>query len=216
MKSFVAFALFSMLFVSSCSENTTTPVDPTIQTVKIGTQVWTYKNLDISTYRNGDPIRYASTTAEWIDAGVKEEGAWCYYNNDPKNGEKYGKLYNWWAVNDVRGLAPKGYHVPSKVEWSALIEYLGGEQNAGYKMKSLDTYKSNKTGWVGYNRIATIDESGNGDNSSGFNGLPGGSRRDDGNFLGVNYGVSWWSSTSTTPYKAGQVSLVHYYRSCLY
>jgi uncharacterized protein (TIGR02145 family) len=164
------------LFVQSCGDSTA-PTSGTNQTVNIGSQVWMTKNLDMSTYRNGDNIRHASTQQEWLDAANKKEGAWCYYNNDPKNGEIYGKLYNWYAVNDPRGLAPLGYHIPNDAEWSVLIDYLGGEQIAGFKMKS-------KEGW--YNND-------NGDNSSGFSGLPAGYRRS--NFYDVgNYG-NWWSST---------------------
>ena len=147
--------------------------------VKIGNQVWTSKNLDVSTFRNGDPIRYASTKQEWLNAARKQKGAWCYYNNDPKNEEKYGKLYNWYAVNDPRGLAPLGYHIPSDTEWSVLVEYLGGEENAGFKMKST-------TGW---------NNKGNGDNSSGLNGLPGGCRQYKGDFNGIGENSFWWSSS---------------------
>jgi uncharacterized protein (TIGR02145 family) len=147
--------------------------------VKIGTQVWMSKNLDISTYRNGDPIRYASSASEWEDASNKQEGAWCYYNYDPKNGKKYGKLYNWYAVNDARGLAPKGYHVSSDSEWAILVDFLSRENIAGIKMKS-------KKGWYS-----------NGDNSSGFNGLPGGYCGVYGGFDSVGEDGHWWSSSSS-------------------
>jgi uncharacterized protein (TIGR02145 family) len=91
----------------------------------------------------------------------------------------YGKLYNWYAVNDPRGLAPEGYHIPSDAEWSVLTEYLGGEQIAGFKMKST-------TGWA---------NNGNGDNSSGFNGLPGGYCDGNGDFNNMSDYGSWWSSS---------------------
>jgi uncharacterized protein (TIGR02145 family) len=150
-----------------------------LETVNIGTQIWTSRNLDVSTYRNGDPIRQTLTPEEWLDAASKGEGAWCYYNYDPKNGEMYGKLYNWYAVNDKRGLAPELYHIPSDAEWSVLTEYLGGEQNAGFKMKST-------TGWA---------NNGNGDNSSGFNGLPGGGCDGGGGFYVITEDGYWWSSS---------------------
>jgi uncharacterized protein (TIGR02145 family) len=165
------------LILQSCGDSTS-PTSDANQTVNIGSQVWTSNNLDVSTYRNGDPIRYASTPAEWLDATIKEEGAWCYYNNDPKNGEIYGKLYNWYAVNDPRVLAPLGYHIPSDSEWTVLTEYLG-ENNAGLKMKS-------STGWT---------DGGNGDNSSGFNGLPSGYCNNNGSFFIIaEYGTFWSSS----------------------
>ena len=110
-----------------------------IETVAIGSQVWTKKNLDVEKYRDGTAIRYAESDADWVDAGNKKEGAWCYYNNDPANGAIYGKLYNWYAVNDARGLAPSGYHVPSDAEWTTLSSYLGGESVAGGKMKEKGT-----------------------------------------------------------------------------
>ncbi len=166
------------LILQSCGDSTA-PTSDANHTVNMGSQVWMTKNLDISTYRNGDPIRYASTPAEWQDASTKGEGAWCYYNNDPKNGAKYGKLYNWYAVKDPRVLAPIGYHIPSDAEWSVLTEYLGGEEIAGFKMKST-------SGW---------SNGGNGDNSSGFNGLPGSGCNDSGNFFDFPEAGYFWSSS---------------------
>ena len=149
------------------------------QTTRIGTQVWMSKNLDVSTFRNGDSIPQAKTNEEWEKAGKNKQPAWCYYDNDPANGAKYGKIYNWYAVNDSRGLAPDGYHIPSDAEWTVLTDYLGGEEKTGAKMKS-------KTGWT---------EDGNGTNSSRFSGLPGGYRAIVGAFDDVGYGGFWWSST---------------------
>jgi len=149
------------------------------QTVTIGKQVWMTKNLDVATFRNGDPIPEAKTYEEWEIAGENKQPAWCYYKNDPANGAKYGKLYNWYAVNDSRGLAPTGWHIPSDAEWTELTDFLGGEDVAGTKMKS-------KSGW---------EEDGNGTNESGFSGLPGGIRYDDGSFNDIGYNGFWWSST---------------------
>jgi hypothetical protein len=146
--------------------------------VTIGTQVWTSTNLDVSTFRNGDPIPQAKTDAEWKGAGENKQPAWCYYDNDPSNGTKYGKLYNWYSVNDPRGLAPKGYHIPTDAEWTKLSDYLG-ESGAGTEMKSTSGWKND----------------GNGNNSSGFSGLPGGSRYNDGTFDNIGKGGNWWSST---------------------
>ncbi len=159
-------------------------------TIKIGSQEWATKNLDVMTFRNGDSIPEAKTNEEWEEASEKGRPAWCYYENDPKNGEKYGKLYNWYAVNDSRSLAPKGYHVPSKAEWDVLLKTLGGNTiAAGKKLKSTE-------GWVEY----VNDEDGrtyyfNGTNQSGFLGLPGGSRGKFGNFDDVGNDADWWSKT---------------------
>ena len=147
------------------------------QTVTIGTQVWMTKNLDVSKFRNGDPIPEAKTTEEWENAGKNKQPAWCYYDNDPKNGEKYGKLYNWYTVNDSRGLAPEGWRVPSNDEWTVLETYLGSD-NAGLKLKSTSGWKKGK-----------------GNNSSGFSGLPGGYRYNGSSFVNITYSSFWWSST---------------------
>jgi len=149
------------------------------QTVTIGTQTWTATNLDLATFRNGDAIPEAKTDEEWEAAGDNKQPAWCYYDNDPKNGTKYGKLYNWYAVNDARGLAPAGYHIPTDEEWTVLSTFLGGKDVAGKKMKST-------SGW---------NDDGNGTNSSGFSGLPGGYRNSSGNFGSVGKFGSWWSAS---------------------
>jgi len=150
-----------------------------IKTIQIGTQVWMVENLNVDRFRNGDLIPKARTNKAWKKAGENKQPAWCYYAKDPKNGATYGKLYNWYAVNDPRGLAPKGYHVPSKAEWTVLTNYLGGENEAGTKMKST-------SGWF---------RTGNGTNSSGFSGLPGGFRFPTGEFLWVGESGYWWTTT---------------------
>ena len=84
--------------------------------IKIATQVWATKNLDVNIFRNDDVIQEAKTNEEWMKAGNTGKPAWCYYGNNPQNSNKYGKLYNWFAVNDHSGLAPKGWYVPSDSE----------------------------------------------------------------------------------------------------
>lgn len=157
--------------------------DNTFQYIKIGTQQWASTNLNVSNFVNGDTIPEAKTDEEWEKAGIDKKPAWCYYDNNPRYGEKYGKLYNWYAINDHRGLAPKGYHIPTDIEWTTLIDYLGGEENAGTNMKS-------RSGWKG---------DGNGSNSSGFTALPGGSRYNYGQFRLIENIGFWWSSTELDP-----------------
>jgi uncharacterized protein (TIGR02145 family) len=106
------------------------------KTVVIGTQNWMAENLNTSKFRNGDPIPEAKTDEEWKKAKDNEQPAWCYYNNDSELGERCGKLYNWHAVIDPRGLAPNGWHISTKYDWTILCDYLGGESFAGYKLKS--------------------------------------------------------------------------------
>ena len=147
----------------------------TYKTVKIGTQTWMAENLNTSSFRNGDPVPEAKTDEEWV---IKKAG-WCYYNNDPKNGALYGKLYNWYALTDTRGLAPEGWHLPSEAEWNTLSTFLGGISEAGTKMK-------NKSGW---------NDNGNGTNESGFSGLPGSLRYEEGQFNDIGRMGFWWTTT---------------------
>ena len=149
--------------------------------VTIGTQTWAVANLNVSTFRNGDSIPEARTNKEWVTAGESGKPAWCYYNNDPANGLKYGKLYNWYAVNDPRGLAPAGWTLSSDADWAKLTYYLGGQEAAGERMKS-------SSGW---------SEGNNGTNETGFIGLPGGYRVENGTFLNLGSIGIWWSSTES-------------------
>ena len=153
---------------------------PTIVT-NCNNQTWMQKNLNVSRYRNGDIIPQVTNGSQWINLTT---GAWCYYNNDPANGAIYGKLYNWYAVNDPRGLAPQGWHIPTNQEWTVLTDCLGGESIAGGKMKETGT-----TYWLNPNYGAT--------NSSGFSAIPIGFRWwQPGSFsLYSNSGSTFWSST---------------------
>ena len=143
-------------------------------------QIWTSKNLDVETYRNGTKIPQVQDKKAWSKLTT---GAWCYYENKTANGTKYGKLYNWYAVNDPRGLAPKGFHIPTNSEWTLILQGLTEDEDdfdiAGTKMKST-------TGWA---------NDGNGTNTNGFNGLPGGYRTFDGDFLSIGECGMWWTSS---------------------
>ena len=148
--------------------------------ITIGTQDWMTKNLDVVTYRNGDTIK--QLTDKWGSQVNGNGGAWSYYNNDPVNGPIYGKLYDWYALIDYRGLCPVGWHAPSDNEWEILIKTLGGYALAGGKMKSTDS-----TLWKNPNKDAT--------NESKFTGLPGGWRYPTGTFADIGSYGSWWSTT---------------------
>ena len=97
-----------------------------METVKIGKQEWSTENLNVDHFNNGDEIQQIESAADWLMHLKEKKPAWCYYENDASNEKKYGKLYNWHAVNDPRGIAPKGYHIPSDTEWTELIDYLDG------------------------------------------------------------------------------------------
>jgi uncharacterized protein (TIGR02145 family) len=149
--------------------------------VMIGDQEWQTKNLDVDRFRNGELIPHAITDEEWKAAGEKGEPAWCYYDNNTENGRLYGKQYNWYAVNDARGLAPQGSHIPTDNEWTTLTNYLGGLEVAGGKMKTTGTAY-----WSSPNEGAS--------NDSGFSALPGGYRGSDGSFFNIRGSAFFWSA----------------------
>lgn len=175
-----------------------------MKSIKIGNQEWLTENLNVDHFNNGDEIQQIESAEDWLMYLKEKKPAWCYYENDASNEKKYGKLYNWHAVNDPRGIAPKGYHIPSDTEWTELIDYLDGVPAnpndvigsgtiAGPKMK-------NDSGW---------NNSENGTNDSGFSALPAGKRSGfDGNFANIGETGYWWSSTEDYKTKAfGRVLL---------
>lgn len=147
------------------------------KTVIIGNQEWMAENLNVEHYRNGDVIPQVKENEEWSKLTT---GAWVYYENKTANGTIFGKIYNWYAVNDPRGLAPEGWHIPSEAEWIILIDYLGGESNAGGKIKATKIWKSPNAG-------AT--------NESEFAALPGGFRFWHGKFDILGSFGFYWSTT---------------------
>ena len=144
--------------------------------VSIGYQIWMNKNLNVDKFRNGDPIPEAKSNEEWQKANSNQQPAWCYYNNDPKNGEKYGKLYNWYAVNDPRGLAPIGWKVASDEDWKNLIANYSGNADAGSKLKS--------------------------SNGAAFKGELSGFRNGTGPFVDLEIFGDFWTSLSSDSYNA--------------
>lgn len=167
--------------VSDRIAGTVTDIDGNVyQTVKIGRQWWMVENLKVTRYSNGDTISIVNNWKEWVDIEI---GACCSYENDRNNIEIYGLLYNWFAVNDERDIAPEGWHVPSDTEWQVLIEYLGGNDSAGGKMKATsDTY------WQQPNIGAS--------NKSGFSALPAGFRHYIGAYGELGTQTTFWSSSA--------------------
>lgn len=161
-----------------------------LPSVIVGTQTWSSKNLDVAKYRNGESIPEVADPLQWSNLTT---GAWCWYNNDSTNyAALYGRLYNWYAVNDPRGLAPAGWHVPTDAEWNKLIKYIDTEADttcagciqssaAGGNMKSVIGWNSPNTG---------------ANNSSGFSALPAGIRdvTINGEYTLDGYSGYWWST----------------------
>lgn len=159
--------------------------------VRIGTQVWMRKNLNVTTFRNGDTIPSIGQSSRW---GLRKIPARCYINNEPKTADIYGKLYNWFAVNDPRGLAPVGWRIPTISDYKILFLYLGGAELAGGTMKSLSYWAEPNTG-------AT--------DSVGFSALPAGHRYSGGQFYGLGrFGCFW--TLSTNGYESAKASKLYF------
>jgi len=163
----------------------------TYRTVKIGNQIWMAENLKVTRYRNGDPIPLATSASEWIGL---TGGAYCNYDNGENGMEAYGRLYNWHAVNDPRGIAPAGWHVPTDGEWKQLETFLG-----------MSRTQADATGWRGTREGDWLKEAGadrwhgpnaGATNESGFAARPDGFRAfDDGRFYRRGDSTDLWSAT---------------------
>ena len=198
---FLIFAI--ILFSFSCSNDKTTDPgtggdetvtdidDNTYQAIEIGNQCWMAENLKVTSYRDGTPIPNVTDITDWSNL---KSGAYCNYDNDEDNVDTYGRLYNWYAVNDPRGLAPEGWHVPTDAEWKQLEMYLGMSQS-----------QADAAGWRGTNEGDKLKEAGttlwnspntDATNASGFSALPGGYR--DVRYVsfdGLGLIALFWSST---------------------
>lgn len=163
--------------------------------VQIGQQTWMLLNLSVSKYRNGDIIPEVKDSAAWANLTT---GAWCYHANESGNGTVYGKLYNWYAVNDPRGLAPSGWHIPSATEVGELVNYLGTTSEAGGRMKSTsDSY------WIPPNDAS---------NSSGFSAMGAGFRDAFGNFNTLGFLTHFWYDLEVSNETAASIRLRNYER----
>lgn len=153
------------------------------KTFELEGKTWMAENLNVAHYRNGDAIPEAKNVAEWDRFAESRTGCWCYYDFKASNGRIYGKLYNWYAVNDRRGLAPAGWHVPEDTEWLIFTQYFGYAERPGKLLK-------NQTGWSD----GFMDCSGL--NVIGFCGLPGGSREIS-VFFGIGEVGHWWCTNES-------------------
>lgn len=193
--------LLIALLCANCSHSSITKADKndtaqivvsTPPIVKICDQTWMARNLDVATYRNGDPIPQIADPVAWVGS---TSGAWCWYNNDSATYATYGRLYNWYAVNDTRGLAPVGWHVATDADWSALDTCLGIEP--GYRLR-----EAGPAHWSCPPSLV--------DNSSGFNGLPGGMRSEQGVFDHIGLSGIFWFSTEGSSADAWCYRLIHH------
>lgn len=170
--------------------------------VSIGTQIWMVENLKSSKYRDGSSISNITDNTAW---GALTTGAWCDYNNAAANENKYGKLYNWYALSDSRNIAPTGWHVASDAEWTTLLAYATTHFGSSlYTGKALAA----TTDWATYSDVTVawnnqfIGNKLSINNSSGFSALPGGYRASNVSFGSLGLFGYWWSSTVFNTTKA--------------
>ncbi len=191
----VTFSSLLLCLPISCSKDSTVPETVTdidgnaYKTIKIGDQWWLAENLRVTHYRNGDAIPNIKDNTAWSTLST---GAYCAYNNDNGNIETYGVLYNWYAVDDSRKIAPAGWHVPTDADWKELEMYLGMNQS-----------DADLGDWRGMDEGGKLKEDGTehwespntgASNESGFKALPGGFRGVNGTFSDIRYEAEYWSA----------------------
>ncbi len=183
------------LSFTTIENNTVTDIDGNIyETIQIGDQIWMKENLKVTHFTDGTAIPNVTDNTEWSNLSITEK-AYAYYNNNQNNeGDTYGALYSWGAImndenssssnpSNVQGICPDGWHIPSESEWSQLVNFLGGENQASGELK-----EAGFEHWLNPNTGAT--------NSSGFTALPGGDRYwGTGIFQTLGHVAGWWSST---------------------
>jgi uncharacterized protein (TIGR02145 family) len=178
------FLLTCLAFLTNRNQaQTVTDIDGNLyNTVTINTQVWLKENLKVTHYNNSDEIPNVASNTTWLGLST---GAYCNYENNTSYASIYGRLYNWFAVNDSRGICPTGWHVATDAEWTVLTDLLGGETVAGGKLKEVGTLH-----WPSPNTGAT--------NEVGFTALGGGYRSNTATYIGFGGIGSWWCSTESS------------------
>jgi uncharacterized protein (TIGR02145 family) len=195
LKHFVYVTFVTLITLCSCKEQVVESNKVQgLSEIQFGSQIWSGENLSITMFQNGDTIPYISDPVEWEKAGREGKPAWCYYEGGVSLAGLRGKLYNWHAVNDSRLLAPKGWHIPSLEEWRILFQTLGGAEQAGNKLKTVD-----------FNRGLCILPL-----QKGFNAQPSGGRFNFGEYSGGEEYANWWTKTR---YGSGDAFAVNIFRN---
>lgn len=180
----------------------------TYNVIRIGTQLWMKENLRTTKYQDGTSIPNNSSDVSWVN---QKNGAYCWYYNYIPNKDKYGALYNYIAVVDARNICPKGWHIPTDAEWSILIKYIGGLNNAN-KLKDSTLWQQNNL---------------NDNNSTGFSALPSGRRviflntsfNDDVRFEYIGtltnfWSYNWYDETNAWAYSIVSTNIIYRYYEC--
>jgi uncharacterized protein (TIGR02145 family) len=165
-----------------------------MEKITIGDQIWMQNNLDVSEFRNGDPIKEALTWRDWENGNVNKEPMFCYYEFDSNNASKYGKFYTWAAVNDPRGLAPEGFFIAKDIDWDILSDFIA-EENGYRGTNELATYLKGATSWL---------DDRNGDDEYGFNAIAAGKVDCSANFELQGHTCFWWSASEVGE-RGGQI-----------
>lgn len=199
-------------FQALCAQSYNSFKDPrdgkTYKTSSIVGQIWMSENLDADRFQNGERIRKVTSSKEWLEACYRKEPVWMYYQNNPENGKRYGKIYNYYAVIDRRNLAPSNYHIPSEAELLALAKYStssslksqSGWFSTTFKkrvLENVDRIDRNGFPYVDLDFVEREFKSGgSGSNSTGFNAFPAGSLDLFGNSQMLGKMAGFWTSTS--------------------
>lgn len=193
---YLSAALLVSVILTGCEKQNRNPTVTDLEgysygIIKIGNQVWMTENLRVGVYRDGSGILsrlYADF--EWASAGpacaLYPDNSIDGLNSESEVVNAYGLLYNWTCATDPRGLCPQGYHVPTRAEWQELVDYLGGEEVAGGKLKSKRTDPNSHPRWEEPNTGAT--------DGYHFHALPGGFRSFMGWYDGIGYSGAWWAT----------------------
>ena len=187
-----------LLLLFSFTFSTVTDIDGNVyETVILGEQLWMAENLKTTHYQNGDDIPHVINTSDWNNLST---GAYCEYENNPINSDIYGRLYNWYTIDDSRGVCPEGFHVPSDDEFKQLEMFLGMSQQEANNVSFRGTDQGSQL-------AGRADLWNDGDlennpafDSTGFAAIPGGARSGENiNFIDMNIWGDYWSSTTNEP-----------------
>ena len=169
---------------NSSNENQTTRIEDAdhykYDTVRIGNQVWFTSNYNCTTLEDGTIIQEATSTEEWENAAINRQPAWCYHEDRIADDTVYGKLYNWYAVNNLA--VPQGFRIATAEDWDILHEYIGKDGMSGLKLITGNIWYSKRTG----------------DNALGFSAHPGGFRTEESKFSDIGATAVWWTNSLYT------------------
>jgi uncharacterized protein (TIGR02145 family) len=180
------------------------------QTIKIGQQEWMSENLNVTQFRNGDFILEAKNQEDWIRAAEGKIPAWCTVQIDSINTITTSKIYNWYAINDIRGLAPNGFHIPESQEWNILIKNASKENEPSKALKGRKCWITDKSIYLMMNASQNSEFDPNGTNVYGFNALPFGMRDNEGLFLSQGQIGYWWCKSEQNYEKAQTYMILAY------